>query len=199
MIGRLLRAERLRAVCLAVGGVAALAMIVVGCQSVTRGTSQIDAADAPLYRASVSSSSVASVSSSRRQEAERRQELTSEAIRTACEALSSSSVDAIAAVNVYVRAYNDNAPDVVAQAGPAIDMLNRSADLVESTISELLSPELKSALGDWVQASRAVAAAVADDAGMAAFNDAGQRLNDSQDAALALCDAAYRANRAPGN
>lgn len=166
-------------------------MIVVGCQSVTQGGATVDAADPPVYRASVSASSEEAAASSSARESERQSSSSAKAVRTACEALSSTSVDAIAALNGYVGAYNDNAPDVVAKAGPAIDAMNRSADLVERSFSDPLAPELKTALTGWVDAARAIAAAVARDAGMDEFNTAVRRLNDSQDAALRLCDAAY--------
>lgn len=166
-------------------------MIAVGCQSVTEGDATVDAADPPVYRASVSLSSEEAAASSSALESERQSSLTTKAVHTACEALSSSSVDAIAALNGYVAAYNDNAPDVVAKAAPAIDALHRSADLVAGSISDPLAPELKAALTGWVDAARALAAAVAGDAGMDDFNAAVGRLNDSQAAALRLCDAAY--------
>jgi hypothetical protein len=166
-------------------------MIAVGCQSVTQGDATVDAADPPVYRASVSLSSEESAASSSSRESARQSSLTTEAVHTACEALSSTSVDAIAALNAYVAAYNDNAPDVVAKAVPAVEALNRSADLVAGGISDPLSPELKAALTGWVEASRALARAVSSDAGMDEFNAAVGRLNDSQGAALRLCDEAY--------
>lgn len=166
-------------------------MIAVGCQSVTQGDATVDAADPPVYRASVSLSSEESAASSSALESARQSSLTTKAVHTACEALSSTSVDAIAALNAYVAAYNENAADVVAKAVPAIDALDRSADLVAGSISDPLSPDLKAALTDWVAAARALAGAVASDAGMDEFNSAVGKLNDSQAAALHLCDAAY--------
>lgn len=174
-----------------IGGLAALAMIIVGCTSVTSGTAQIDKGDAPSYRASVSESVAASASRSSARESERQQSLTTEAIHTVCEDLSSSSVDAIVAVNAYVGAFNDNAADVQAKSGPAVDALNRSADLVSTGISDTLPGELRDGLNAWVDAARAVAVAVRDNYGPDQFNDAINRLNDTRDAALNLCDAAY--------
>jgi hypothetical protein len=191
VIGRRLQVGRLRAAGLAAGCAAGLVMIAVGCQSVTQGGATVDAADPPVYRASVSLSSEEAAASSSTQESERQSSLTTKAVHTACEALSSTSVDAIAALNGYVASYNDNAPDVVAKAVPAIDALNRSADLVAGSISGPLSPELRAALTGWVDAARTIAGAVASDAGMGEFNAAVGRLNDSQEAALHLCDAAY--------
>jgi hypothetical protein len=149
-----------------VGCLAVLAMIVVGCTSVTSGTATVNKADAPIYRASVSASAAES-------------------------AESSSSVDSIKAVNTYVGAYNENG-DVAAAARPAIDALNHSADVVERSLSDPLGPDLRGALTEWVSAARAVASAIAGDVGPDAFNDAVGRLNDAKTAALDMCDAAYR-------
>jgi hypothetical protein len=90
--------KRLRIAALVLGILAATAMIIVGCTSVTKGSPSIDKADAPVYRASVSESMVESAESSSSRESERQASLTTQAI-TSCEALSSSSVDAITAVN----------------------------------------------------------------------------------------------------
>src|SRR5205823_14541250 len=101
-----------------------MAMIIVGCTSVTRGSAEIDRADAPVYRASVSASIEESAASSSSRESERQESLTRQAIHTSCEALSSSSVDAITAVNNYVDAFNQNAADAAVKSAPAIDGLN---------------------------------------------------------------------------
>ncbi|MFC3776817.1 hypothetical protein [Mycolicibacterium holsaticum] len=166
-------------------------MIIVGCSSVTDGTAKVDAGEAPVYRASVSASIEESVSSSRARESERQSSLTTQAIHSSCEALSSSSVDAITAVNDYVDAFNKNAADVVVKTGPAIDALNHSADLVARSVSDPLSPELKDALNAWVAASRGLATAIAGNYGPEEFNAAITRLNDTKTTALNLCDAAY--------
>jgi hypothetical protein len=183
--------KRLRIAAQVMGLLAAAAMIIVGCNSVTEGTAQVDAAEAPIYRASVSASIEESAASSSARESERQESLTTEAIHSSCEALSSSSVDAITAVNNYVDAFNANAADVGAQAGPAIDALNHSADLVARSISDPLTPELKDALNAWVDAARGVATAIAGNYGPDEFNVAITRLNDSKTTALDLCDAAY--------
>jgi hypothetical protein len=183
--------KRLRIAAQVMGLLAAAAMIIVGCNSVTEGTAQVDAAEAPIYRASVSASIEESAASSSARESERQESLTTEAIHSSCEALSSSSVDAITAVNNYVDAFNSNAADVGAQAGPAIDALNHSADLVARSISDPLTPELKDALNAWVDAARGVATAIAGNYGPDEFNVAITRLNDSKTTALDLCDASY--------
>jgi hypothetical protein len=191
-MGGVTGSPRLRIVAQVVGSMAALAMIIVGCTSVTDGSPKVNATDAPVYRASVSASIEDSAASSSARESERRESLTLEAVRTSCEALSSSSVDAITAVNDYVKAFNESAADEQAKAGPAIDALNSSADLVAGSIADPLVPELKDALNGWVDAARGVATAIAGNYGPDEFNAAVTRLNDVKTDALDLCDAHYR-------
>jgi hypothetical protein len=191
LIGGLSR-KRLRIAALAVGSMAAVAMIIVGCTSVTQGTAEIDRADAPVYRASVSASIEESAASSSTRESERQASLSTQAIHSSCEALSSSSVDAITAVNNYVDAFNRNAADAAAKAPPAIDALNHSADLVARSVSDTLTPDLRDALNAWIDAARGLATAIAGNYGPDEFNAAITKLNDTKTTALNLCDAAYR-------
>jgi lysophospholipase L1-like esterase len=184
--------KRLRIAALVMGSLAAMAMIMVGCNSVTSGTPTVDRADAPVYRASVSASAEESAQSSSSRESERQATLTTQAIHSSCEALSSSSVDAITAVNNYVEALNKTAADAPAKAAPAIDALNHSADLVASSVSDTLTPNLRDALNAWVDAARGLATAIAANYGMDEFNAAIAKLNDTKITALNLCDAAYR-------
>jgi hypothetical protein len=184
--------KRLRIAALAVGSMAAVAMIIVGCTSVTQGSAEIDRADAPAYRASVSASAEESSASSSSRESERQASLTTQAIHSSCEALSSSSVDAITAVNNYVDAFNRNAADAGAKAPPAIDALNHSADLVARSVSDALRADLRDALNAWVDAARGLATAIAGNYGPDEFNAAITKLNDTKTTALNLCDAAYR-------
>jgi len=184
--------KRLRIAALVMGSLAAMAMVMVGCNSVTSGTPTVDRADAPVYRASVSASAEESAESSSSRESERQQSLTTQAIHSSCEALSSSSVDAITAVNNYVEAFNKTAADVPAKAAPAIDALNHSADLVAGSVSDTLAPNLRDALNAWVDAARGLATAIAGNYGMDEFNAAISKVNDSKTTALNLCDAAYR-------
>jgi lysophospholipase L1-like esterase len=184
--------KRLRIAALVMGSLAAMAMIMVGCNSVTSGTPTVDRADAPVYRASVSASAEESAQSSSSRESERQATLTTQAIHSSCEALSSSSVDAITAVNNYVEALNKTAADAPAKAAPAIDALNHSADLVASSVSDTLTPNLRDALNAWVDAARGLATAIAGNYGMDEFNAAIAKLNDTKITALNLCDAAYR-------
>lgn len=187
-----LAGKRLRVAAFVVGSIAALAIVIVGCTSVTQGAPKVDKADAPVYRASVSASVEESQASSRTRESERQASLTTQAIHSSCEALSKSSVDAVNAVNNYVDAFNKNAADVGTKAGPAVDALNRSADVVARSVSDALSPQLRDALNAWVDAARGVAAAVAGNYGPDEFNAAITKLNDTKTNALNLCDAAYR-------
>ncbi|KUI37992.1 hypothetical protein AU197_08130 [Mycobacterium sp. IS-1590] len=166
-------------------------MVIVGCSSVTEGSAQVDAAEAPVYRASVSVSLAESAASSSARESERQASITKEAIHSSCETLSSTSVDAITAVNAYVDAFNRSAGDVTAKAAPAIDALNHSADMVARSIADPLGPELTGALNGWVDAARGVATAIAGNYGPDEFNAAITRLNDTKTTALNLCDAAY--------
>jgi hypothetical protein len=184
--------KRLRIVALGLGGLAAGAMVIVGCTTITQGTASIDRADAPVYRASVSESAAESAESSSSRESERQSSLTKQAIHSSCEALSSSSVDAITAVNNYVEAFNKSAADATAKAAPAIDGLNHSADLVAGSVSDTLAPNLRDALNAWVDAARGLATAIAGNYGADEFNAAISKLNDTKTAALNMCDAAYR-------
>jgi len=180
--------KRLRIPALVVGTLAAMAMIIVGCNSVTSGTASINRADIPVYRASVSSSSEASVAS----ESERQKSITRAAVHSSCDVLSSSSVDAITAVNNYVDAFNTNAADAAAKAPLAIDALNHSADVVTTSESNLLAPNLRDGLNAWGDAAKGLAAAIAGNFGPDEFNAAVAKLNDTKNTALNLCEAAYR-------
>ncbi len=190
VIGALVQ-KPLRIGALVVGLTAAAAMVVVGCSSVTEGSAQVDRAEAPVYRASVSASSEESAASSSARESERQSSITKEAIHSACETLSSTSVDAITAVNAYVDAFNKSAGDAPAKAAPAIDALNHSADMVARSIADPVGPELKDALNGWVDSARDVATAIAGNYGPDEFNSAITRLNDTKTTALNLCDASY--------
>ena len=131
--------KRLRIGALVVGGLATSAMVIVGCSSVTEGSPSVDKADAPAYRASVSASIEESSASSSARESERQASVAKEAVHSSCEALSTSSVDAITAVNDYVDAFNSSV-NADAKVGPAVDALNHSADVVARSISDPLAP-----------------------------------------------------------
>jgi hypothetical protein len=173
------------------GTFAALAMIVVGCQVTTHGTAKVDGSVAQNYRASVSASIEASSSRSQASESARQTSLTKQAVHNSCDLLSHSSVDSVDAVNTFVRAVNNGSGDGKAKAGPAVDTLNRGADLVLGSLSDPLSPELANALRAWADASKNVAGSISRSAGMSEFNAAIDQFNAAKKAALDLCDAAY--------
>lgn len=165
-------------------------MAVIGCSSVTSGTGTVDAEDVPAYRTSVSASLSASAATSSARESERQAALTTQAVHTACETMSTTSADAIDALNVYVDSMNAGS-DGVDTEGPAAERLNRSADLVLADINGTLPPELADALNAWVDAARATATAVLGRVSASEFNNSVTRLNDSRTNALNGCDAAY--------
>ena len=109
------------------------------CTTMTGGSARVDRADAPAYRTSMSSSVAESAATSSMRESERQESLTTEAIHTACETLSTSSADAIDTVNTFVDAVNGEG-DPVATEGPAADSLNHSADLVAADINDAVPP-----------------------------------------------------------
>ena len=137
-------------------------------------------------------SSSQSAASSAARESERQASLTTQAVHTTCETLSTTSADAIDAVNAYVDAYNDEGGDLTATEGPAVDALNQSADAVESSISEIVPPELEEAFLAWAEGSRTAAEAIAAQAGPDEFNAIIDELNNARSRALTLCDATYR-------
>jgi hypothetical protein len=170
---------------------AAVIMGVLGaCTTVTGGSGKVDAADAPAYRTSMSSSVAESAASSSVRESERQQSLTTEAIHTACETLSTSSADAVDSVNAYVDAVNGKG-DPVATGGPAVDALNHSADLVTADINDAVPQDIRDALSAWSDSARGAAAAVSGHVPPDQFNAAVDRLNESRSRALDLCDATY--------
>jgi hypothetical protein len=192
VVTRWLCRKRLRIVALVLGSLATAAMVIVGCSSVTGGSPEVDKAEAPVYRASVSASIAESAESSSSRESERQASVAKEAIHSSCEALSTSSVDAVTAVNDFVKAFNQGAADAAAKSGPAVDALNHSADQVLRTLSDPLLPELKDAMNAWVDAARGVATAIAGNYSPDEINAAIRALNDAKTAALDRCDAAYR-------
>ena len=187
-----LGASRAQGAAFATGTFAVLAMIFVGCTNVTDGDVSVAEGEAPLYRASVSASIEESAASSSARESQRLESLSTEAVQTSCEVMSSSSADAIGAVNAYVDAFNSNPAEIVRTEGPAIDALNLSADLVAGSLSDPLPTDLRDALNSWVSAARTVATAIAGNYGTEEFNAAITGLNDSKTVALDRCDAAYR-------
>lgn len=175
---------------LVVGGVALLAMGIVGCTTITSGSATLDTAVAPAYRASVSASVSASSQTSRSRESQHQQSLTTQAMRSSCEALASTSKDAIDKVNAFVTAFNDGRNTAPTEE-PAIGALNRSADAVVGSLSDALSAELRDTLNAWVDAAHAVATAIAAHAPTSEFNNRVDRLNNTKTQALKLCLASF--------
>ncbi len=176
---------------LLVGCAAAVTAGVVGCTSVTGGHAGVSAGDAPAYRTSMSVSISQSAASSSARESERQASLTTQAMHDTCETLSTSSADAIDAVNAYVSAFNAGATDTAGTEGPAVDSLNKSADAVAASVTDAIPDELKAAFKDWVDGARATAKAILAHAGPGEFNTTIQDLNDTRSNALSLCDATY--------
>ncbi len=178
------------------GGAAVLAATLTGglaaCTSVTGGQGTVDAADAPAYRTSMSMSSSQAAASSSARESERQASLTTQAMRNSCETLATTSADAIAAVNAYVDAYNGEGGTVASTEGPAIDALDQSAQAVESSLTDVIPPELRDALAGWVDGAYAAAAAIANQASPSEFNTVIKQINDASSTALRMCDATYR-------
>lgn len=171
---------------LVLGSVATVLMGIGGCASVTQGTATVDTAVAPAYRASVSASVSASSATSRIRETQRQQSLTTRAVHSSCGALATSSKDAIEKVNAFVSAFNQGR-DTGPTEGPAIDALNHSADMVSGSISNPLSPDLRNALNSYIDASRAVANAIATHVATGEFNSRVDQLNDTKTKAVQLC------------
>lgn len=176
------------------GLTAGVVMAVIGsaaaCTTVTGGRGRVDGAEAPAYRSSVAVSVSESAATSSMRESERQATLTTEAIHTACETLSTTSAEAVDTVNVYVDAVNGQG-DPVAAEGPAAEALHRSADTVLTDVNDTLPQAIHDALSAWVDAARATADAVTGRVPPGEFNDAVDKLNDARSHALDLCDATY--------
>ncbi len=184
-------ASRLRIGGLLAGSAAAIAMGVVGCTTVSDGTARVNAGDAPAYRTSVSVSLSESAASSSARESERQASETTKAMHDTCETLSTTSADAIDAVNTYVGAFNQGGGNTAATEGPAVDALNQSADAVQGSITDAIPADLRQALTDWVDGARATAKAITAQAPADEFNKTIGDLNDTRSNALSLCDATY--------
>jgi len=162
----------------------------MGCTTVVGGSPEVDAKDAPTYRTSVSASASESAASSSAKESERQQSVTTAAVHNACEAMSTSSADAVNAVNAYVEAMNTG-QDPTATEGRAVDALNRSADAVATSMDDAIPQDLQDAFNAWIDAARAAATTIVGRPTPSEFNDAVALLNDSRAKALNLCDATY--------
>jgi hypothetical protein len=171
-----------------VGCVAAVAMAVVGCTTVTDGAPSADNAIAPAYRASVSASVSASAATSSAQETRRQQSLTTKAVLRACESFIASNKEAVDRVNDFITALNNNR-DASGAEGPAIDALNHSADTIDGDNNGPLSQELHEALNSYTDAARDLAGAIRSHPGPDALNKRIDQLNDARGNALKRCRA----------
>lgn len=163
-------------------------MVVVGCTNMTGGTSTVDTNDARSYRGWVADSLSQSESAASERESSRQESMTAEAVANACEALSGTSVDAVTAINAYVNAVGGrNEAEVAAKAQAAVDTLNRGADVVAATLNSALLPAVRDAFAAWVDATRAVAKAVAERYGQQEFNAEVDKFNQANDSALNTC------------
>lgn len=189
----MLTPSRLRLGGVIVSCVAASVVVVAGCTTVVDGAPSANSEDAPEFRTSVSESIAASEATSSALESERLESLTTAAIHSTCETLSTTGSEAISAVNIYVDAFNTNAPaaDVDAKAGTAVERLNSSADQVTAGITPEIPQPIVDAFNAWADAARALANAIATDAPTPDFNAAIDRLNAAKESALSLCDATY--------
>lgn len=183
--------RRRRVAGLLAAGAAVVSMGAVACTTVTGGDATGNAADAPAYRTSVSLSSSQSVASSSARESERQASMTTQAVHDTCETLSTTSASAIDAVNAYVSAFNEEGGDVAKTEEPAVEGLKKSADAVESSISDVVPEEVKTAFTAWIDGARATADAITGKASPSEFNKVVGALNESRSDALRLCDATY--------
>lgn len=162
-----------------------------GCTTVTGGDAAANTAEAPAYRTSVSLSSSQSAAASSSRESERQAAMTTKAVHDTCETLSTTSADAIDAVNDYVKAHNEDTGQTDAKQGPAVDALNQSAEAVQASITDIVPEQMKDVFKKWVDDARATADAIASKAVAAEFNKAVDDLNQARSDALRLCDATY--------
>jgi len=183
------RGGRIAGLCAAGAAVAVLG--VAGCTAVTGGDPMVNASDAPAYRTSMSASSSQSAASSSARESERQASLTTAALHSSCDTLSSTSADAIDAVNAYVSAFNEEGGDITDTEGPAVDGLNTSAEAVDGSISDVMPQELQDAFAAWVNGAQSAADAISNQASPSEFNQIIGDLNDARSTALSLCDATY--------
>lgn len=178
-----------RGVALVLGCIATGLLVIVGCTTVTEGTSTVDTGLAQAYRASVSASVSASSATSRIRESQRQVTLTKRAIHDACLSFVTSAKEAIDKLNAYVDSLNRGASSAPTE-GPAKDSLNHSAELVVGSLSDALSGELREALTAYADAARSAARAVVPNPAPSALNSAIDQLNDTMTKAKQSCRAA---------
>ena len=181
--------RRLRVGALVLGCVATVLMAIVGCTTVTEGTSTVDTAIAQAYRVSVSASVSASSVTSSIRESQRQATLTKRAVHDACLSFAATAKEAVDKLNAFVDSLNHGASTAPTE-GPAKDSMNHSADLVARSINDALSSELRDALNAYVDAARAVAKVVSPDPAPSVLNGAIDQFNDTMTKAKQSCRAA---------
>lgn len=181
-----------RIAALTAGLIATALLVVVGCTNVTDGAPAADTNDARDYRDFVADSLSQSAAAASERESTRRESQTAEAVANACEVLSSTSVEVVTAINAYVNAVaTGHEPDVAAKAQTAVDTLNRSADMVATSINTSLWPQMADAFRAWVDATRAVAKAIAERYGQQEFNVEVDKFNHANETALDTCGGSH--------
>jgi hypothetical protein len=181
-----------RIAALTAGVTATALLVVVGCTSVTDGAPSANTNDARSYRTFVADSLSESAAAASERESTRRESQTAEAVANACEVLSSTSVDVVTAINAYVNAVaTRNEVDIAAKAQTAVDTLNRSADIVATSVNTALWPEMADAFRAWVDATRAVAKAIAERYGQQEFNAEVDKFNHANETALDTCGGSH--------
>lgn len=177
---------------LAAGLTAAALMVVVGCTSVTSGAPVADSNEAQSYRSWVAHSLSQSAASVSERESTRQESATAEAVANACEVLSSTSVDAVTAINAYVNAVSKNDPaDSAAKAQSAVDILNRGVDVITTSLTTPLLPQVADAFKAWVEATQAVSTAIGQRYGQREFNAVVDKFNQANGAALDTCGGSH--------
>jgi hypothetical protein len=172
----------------ALGVTAMTVLVVVGCTTVTAGSPAVNVGDATSYRTWAAGSSSHAAAEASAQESTRKERMTAEAVADACEVLSSSSVDVVTAINAYVKASTTgDEADVQAKAQSAVDVLNRAADSVASSLNTPLLPAMAGALAAWVDATRVVTKAITERYVQQEFNAAVDKFNQANADGLNSC------------
>lgn len=167
-------------------------LMVLGCTKVRDGAPAADTNDAQSYRTWMADSVSQSAAAASERESTRRESETAVAVADACETLSSTSVEAVTAINGYVNAVaTRHEADVAAKAQAAVDTLNRAADTVAGSLNTALWPQMADALRAWVDATRAVAKAIGERYGQQEFNAEVDKFNQANEKALDMCGGSH--------
>ncbi len=181
-----------RIAALTAGLIATALLVVVGCTSIKDGTPAADTADAASYRTWVANSLSQSAAAASERESTRRESETAEAVANACEVLSSTSVEAVTAINAYVSAVATRQDaDVAAKAQAAVDTLNHGADVVATSANTALWPQMADGFRAWVDAARGVAKAIAERYGQQEFNAEVDKFNQANENVLDMCGGSH--------